>query len=221
MKARRRRGWLWALALVTLAVVAADIALLARQRRYRDETERLRAGMSEVERKRADAILARDRNRDAVIFELLRKQALGDPDLHLSVLLDSSVMYLERSNAILRRIPIVVGRDAAVDSTDDGRRMTVPTGTRSVERIIGNSESYELPLWVWEQRQLPVPDDRGDPRFLGSGAIVLTGGTLIYARPDDGPLADEWVMPGTVRISADDFRAVIPNLERGTKVYLF
>lgn len=221
MKARRRRRWLWALVLVTLAVVAADFALLARQRRYRDETERLRAGMSEVERKRADAILARDRNRDAVIFELLRKQALGDPDLHLSVLLDSSVMYLERSNAILRRIPIVVGRDAAVDSIDDGRRVTVPKGTRSVERIIGNRESYELPLWVWEQRQLPIPDDRADPRFLGRGAIVLTGGTLIYAQPDDGPLADDWVMPGTVRMSTDDFRAVVPNLERGTRVYLF
>jgi hypothetical protein len=53
-------------------------------------------------------------------------------------------------------------------------------------------------------------------------AIVLEGGTVIYSMPTAGPLNDSaYVMPGAVRAKADDLRAVLPNLARGTKVYFF
>jgi hypothetical protein len=57
---------------------------------------------------------------------------------------------------------------------------------------------------------------------LGPVAIVLEGGTVIYSMPTTGPLNDStYVMPGAVRAKAEDLRAVIPNLARGTKVYFF
>jgi hypothetical protein len=57
---------------------------------------------------------------------------------------------------------------------------------------------------------------------LGPVAIVLEGGTVIYSMPTAGPLNDSaYVMPGAVRAKAEDLRAVVPNLARGTKVYFF
>jgi hypothetical protein len=205
-----------------LLVLAVDVFLLVRKQRYEAEEKRLRENMTEVERLTADAIVAKERERTEVMFELVRRQALGDPTLHLSVVIDSSVMILERSNAILRRMPVAIGAEQSVDTLPGARRVAIPTGVRTLERLIGPDDRYVLPGWVWQQRNLPVPEDRADPDFLGAGGFVLNGGTLVYAVPATGPLADSaWVMPGTIRISAEDLEAIRPNLVRGMKVYLF
>jgi hypothetical protein len=51
---------------------------------------------------------------------------------------------------------------------------------------------------------------------------VLSGGTLLYALPASGPLADStYVMPGAIRLAVDDLRAIRENLSTGTRVYFF
>jgi hypothetical protein len=220
MKSRRR--WHIAIGAVLVLVLAIDAFLLIRKQRYDAEAERLRSGMTEVERLRTDALVARDKDRAAVMFQLIRRQALGDPNLHLSVMLDSSLMILERSNAILREMPVEIGGESSIDTTPASRRIAIPSGVRSIDRLIGRNDRYTLPAWVWEQRNLPVPEDRSHPKYLGAGGMVLSGGTLVYAMPQEGPLADtSWVMPGTIRIRAADLDAIRPNLVRGMKIYLF
>ena len=222
MTSRRRRFLTTILGGVLLVVLAVDVFLIVRRQRYEAEETRLRENMTEVERLKADAIVAKERERTEVMFELIRRQALGDPTLHLSVMLDSSVMVLERSNAILRRMPVSIGAEQAVDTLPGARRVAIPSGVRTLERLIGAEERYELPEWVWTQRDQPIPENRADPDFLGAGGFVLNGGTLVYALPKSGPLSDSsWVMPGTIRISAEDLEAIQPNLVRGMKVYLF
>ena len=57
---------------------------------------------------------------------------------------------------------------------------------------------------------------------LGAGAIVLSGGAVIYARPSDGPLSDStYVLPGAIRARTQDLRAIAPNLTPGMAVYLY
>jgi hypothetical protein len=222
MTARRRRLLTTFFGGLLLVILAVDGFLLLRKRRYETEEARLRQGMTDVERLTADAIVAKERERTEVMFELIRRQALGDPQLHLSVMVDSSVMILERSNAVLRRMPVALGAETPVDTLPGARRLAIPTGVRSLERLIDAGDQYELPEWVWQQRNLPVPEDRSDSKFIGAGGFVLNGGTLVYALPAEGPLADSsWVMPGTIRISKEDLDAIRPNLVRGMKVYLF
>jgi len=82
---------------MTIAVViflAADTWLFMRYRRYVRETAELRASMTDVERTRTDALLAQEQNRVKIMVELFKRQAKVDPTLHLSVSVDSGVMYL-------------------------------------------------------------------------------------------------------------------------------
>ena len=53
-------------------------------------------------------------------------------------------------------------------------------------------------------------------------AILLNGGTVLYAMPSAGPLNDSsYVLPGSVRLRAEDLRAIKPNLETGMRVYFY
>jgi hypothetical protein len=100
--------------------------------------------------------------------------------------------------------------------------MVAPIGTRSVERVLEGEYEWEVPKWVYHDRSLPVPDGRTVRRALGPLAILLEGGTVIYSPPSSGPLSDStYVLPGAVRASEEDLRAVVPNLRRGTSVYFF
>ena len=57
---------------------------------------------------------------------------------------------------------------------------------------------------------------------LGAGAMILSGGTVIYGTPSAGPLADSaYVMPGAVRVGASDLRAIVPNITPGISVYFY
>jgi hypothetical protein len=228
---RRRPGWsefrrgypglLLVSATVIVLLVIADIVLLQRARRYRDEISRLRGDMSEVERARADEILAQDENRLRLMVELIRRQARLDRGLHLTVAVDSQVMYLEQEGALLREIPIDVGPERTIGSAGDTVRMAAPRGTRTIDRLL-QGDAWELPSWVWSDRGLEVPDDRTVPSALGPAAIVLSGGTIIYSMPSTGPLNDSaYVMPGSIRARAPDLRAILPNLRPGMTVYLY
>ena len=205
-----------------LGFLAIDVWLLAKQRRYAAEVRRLRGGMTDVEKERADMLLASDENRLRVMIALVRRQALGDRELHLSVVVDSGIMHLEREGARLRDMRIDVGPEKTVGIGADTVRMAVPRGTRTVERVLAADASWEVPSWVFADRGLAVPDARMLKGSLGPVAIILDGGSVIYSPPTSGPLADSaYVLPGGVRASAQDLRAIAPNLKPGMKVYFY
>jgi hypothetical protein len=52
--------------------------------------------------------------------------------------------------------------------------------------------------------------------------VLLSGGSVLYATPASGPLADSsYVLPGAIRLGAEDLRAIAPNLSPGVAVYFY
>lgn len=216
----RRRTLL--LLLLLLAIGLFDGFLVLRRSRYRAESERLRAGMSEIERTRTDAIVAAQADRAELMVELMRRQADGDDALHLAVSTDSSYVALDRGPARLREIRARIGPERRVGAGADTLFMAIPRGVRAVQGLLRSSSTYELPAWVWIDRGLAVPAQRADSGWVGPDAIVTTGGTLIYALPKSGPLADSsYVMPGSIRVPATDLAAIRENLSTGMRVYFY
>lgn len=215
-------GILVTMALATLLLVAIDAVLIRRAMRYRAEADRLRAEMSDVERARTDALLATDENRLKVMVELIRRQARVDQELHLSVSLDSGVMYLERDGAILRVMPVEIGPERTIGTAPDTVRLVPPRGTRTIEQVLRANDAWDVPAWLFRDRGLPVPVDRKVPGALGSAAVLLSGGSVMYSPPAAGPLNDSsYVLPGSIRARPDDLRAVLENLQAGMTVYFY
>jgi hypothetical protein len=177
--------------------------------------------MSDVERKKTDEILAQNENRLKVMVELFKRQAKVDPTLHLSVSLDSGVMYLQREGALLREMPITVGPERRVGTAPDTVHIAAPRGKRTVEQVLGESDVWDVPAWVYTDRGLP-PGDARMKGALGPVAVRLDGGTVIYSLPSVGPLNDSsYVLPGAIRVRANDLRAIVPNLRPGVAVYFY
>ena len=215
-------GVLAVLGIALAVMLALDVWLIMRRQRYAGEIERLRSGMTEAERRRADMLGAENENKLRIMVELVRRQATLDKELHLSVAVDSGMMYLEREGALLREMPIQIGPERAVGTAPDTVRMVVPRGQRTVERLIGPGDAWEIPRWVYADRGIPEPAERTLKGALGPSAVVLTGGTVIYSMPSVGPLNDSsYVLPGAVRARASDLEAVAPNLAPGVTVYLY
>ena len=124
-------------------------------------------------------------------IELAKRQAHFDPRLHLSIAVDSGVMYLERDGALLRvmRVALAPARVPGVkDGKGDTTAATLPRGQRTIQQIID-----------------------GD-----SPALVLNGDARIYAGADSGAVA-----AGNVRVDVADLRAILPNVSAGTSVYFY
>src|ERR687896_1944070 len=126
---RRHPGFLAAVIIVALGVIAIDGYLVYKRTKYRAEIQRLRAGMSEFEKRRADAVLASEEKQLQVMVELLRRQARVDKEIHLAVAVDSAVMGLEREGAVLRDMRVEIGPEETVGASPDTVRMAVPRGT--------------------------------------------------------------------------------------------
>ena len=214
-------GLITTMALAVVVFLALDAFLLVRYQRYQRETVQLRASMSDVERKRTDAILAQNENRLKVMVELFKRQAKVDPSLHLTVSLDSSVMYLEREGALLREMPITVGPERRVGSPPDTVHIAAPRGKRTVEKLLDETDAWDVPAWVYADRGLGA----GSTHLagaLGPAAIQLDGGTVIYSMPSVGPLNDSsYVLPGAIRVRASDLKAIAANLRPGVAVYFY
>lgn len=228
----RRSAWrelLRAYPRAVVIILVAVVALLAldgwatsKLRRYTAEIARLRAGMTNLERQRADALVANSQNHLRLSIELLRRQARGDRTLHLAVSVDSGAMYFAREGALLREMPVETGPERTVGTPPDTVRMAVPRGTRTVERVLGPDDPWEIPAWVYTDRGVVAPQDRVLRGALGPSAIVLSGGAVIYALPSAGPLNDStYVLPGSVRASANDLKAIAPNVTPGMTVYIY
>ena len=205
-----------------LVLLSADGMMLSRRARYLEEIDRLRASMTDIERQHADQIVAQEDNKLRIGLALARHQAQLERALHLSVTIDSGSMYLEREGALLRAMPVQLGLEQKVGRAPDTVRLAPPRGLRTIARIVGDSDVWEVPAWVYLDRGLPAPADRRVIGALGPAAIMLDGGTVIYSVPSTGPLADStYVMPGAVRARAEDLRAILPNLSPGLRVYFY
>lgn len=219
---RSHRKGLAALALTLGLVVAADVVLAATIARYRDETTRLRLAMSEGERERADLILATERHRVMVEIELLRLRARGDRDLHLAVEVDSGRMILEREGVLLRDMRVRITPQQVKGIPGGGEMEVLPRGARTVERILTARDVWEIPASVYARRGVPTPPERAHPGVVGRTAALLGDGMVIYAAPDTGLLADSAAaLPGSIRVTKADLRALAPNLVRGMAVYFY
>ncbi len=228
---RRRTSWRefrhsypGIVATMSIAVVlflAADAWLLRKYVRYQRQTAELRGSMTGLERERTDAILAQNENRLKIMVELFRRQAKVDATLHLSVSLDSSVMYLERDGALLREMPITIGPEKRVGTGADTMHIAAPRGRRTVEQLLDESSVAAVPAWVYGDRGIPSGETRLKGAY-GPAAILLDGGTLIYSMPSAGPLNDSsYVLPGAIRARAADLKAIAPNLKPGVAVYFY
>ena len=101
-------------------------------------------------------------------------------------------------------------------------RLDAPRGARTIERILDESGSWEVPSWVYADRGLQPAAERTIKGALGPAAVVLSGGTVIYSMPSVGPLNDSsYVLPGSVRARAADLKAILPNLQNGMTVYFY
>jgi hypothetical protein len=229
---RRRPNWrdfrraypgvITTMVIAIVVLLAIDGWIMSRRLRYQEEIVRLRAGMSDVERRRTDAILASNQNSLRIMVALARRQAQGDKELHLTVAVDSGVMYLEREGALLREMPVQIGPDRTVGTAPDTVHIVAPRGTRTVERVLGQEDAWEVPAWMYSERGIAPPSERALPGALGPAAVVLNGGLVIYSVPDVGPLNDStYVLPGSIRARAADLKAVLPNLKPGTAVYFY
>ncbi|MEW5915859.1 MAG: hypothetical protein AB1762_05615 [Gemmatimonadota bacterium] len=211
-----------ALVLAIVALMGANGWIAARWLRYHDEAQRLRANMSDVEKAKVDVELANESQRLRVMMELLRRQALGDRDLHLAVVVDSGLMRLQQSGAVLRSIPIRVGPERAIGDGPSAVRIVAPRGERTVARVIEARQPWAVPSWIFRDRGLAVPNDTVVKGGLGPVGVVLSDGTVIYSVPDQGPLADSaYVLPGSIRVEQADLRAIAPNVNPGMKVYFY
>ncbi|HEX7939951.1 MAG TPA: hypothetical protein VF483_13265 [Gemmatimonadaceae bacterium] len=210
----------FALFIVTLAALDTFVAL--RRKTYEEETAQLRESMSGLERQRADQIVSQEHNKLRLALALLRRQAKLERALHLSVSVDSSAMYLERDGALLREMPVAVGPETRVGIAPDTVHLAPPLGVRRVARVLADTDSWQVPAWVYVDRGLPVPADRSVVGGLGPAAVLLDGGAIIYTLPTSGPLADSaYVLPGAVRARTEDLRAVVANLTPGMRIYFY
>lgn len=209
---------------VLAVLLTANIVAAVRWLSYRREVERLRADMSDGERNRADLALQSAENRAKVMAEQVRRQALADHELHLTVQLDSNRMLLERDGVVLREIPVALGRTGLVGVPPDTHQVSRLRGARAVSRVLGPSDLWDIPTWVFADRQVPIPppEQRREKGALGRSAFVLADGSPIYALPREGVLADSsYVMPGAILVRSEDLRAIAPNIAPGLTVYLY
>ena len=217
----KRRGRNAVFLIILLAAVANTI-LAARYFRYREETGRLRAGMTKAQLQRTDAVVTAERHRLRVEWELIRRQARGDKQLHLAVNVDSNRLILERDGIVLREMHIRLGPERFRGAAGDTVITVQSLGQRTVQRVLKQGDSWEVPRTVFDDRGLPVPENRRVRSALGDNAIVLTAGTVVYAVPESGPLADTaYVLPGSVQVAEADLKALSASIRPGMSVYFY
>ena len=100
-------------------------------------------------------------------------------------------MYLTREGAVLREMPVQFGPERAAAESSATPPAAIPRGERTIA-------------------------DLSDTR------IALDGGAAILSSPDSSLATDTSVIPpGSLRITLEDMKAIMPNLSAGMKVYFY
>ena len=184
-------GFVFVLGLGLVAMVAVDGWLLFKRVKYNHDVTQLRAHMTVAERERTDAIVQAEQNKLRIAIELAKRQAKYDKKLHLNVSIDSSRMYLTREGALLREMPVQFGPERGTSESSDAPPAAVPRGERTIA-------------------------DLSDTK------ITLDGGALILTTKSPQLTGDTTAIPpGSLRISLEDLKAIMPNLSAGMKVYFY
>src|SRR6266516_3179250 len=184
-------GFVFVLGLGLMAMVGVDAWLIAKRVKYNHDVKLLRQHMTEAERERSDAIVQSEQNKLRIAIELAKRQAKFDKRLHLNVSVDSSRMYLTREGALLREMPVQFGPERVASDTSSTPPAPLPRGERTVAEI-------------------------SDTR------ITLDGGTQILSSATPAMANDSTpIPPGSLRISLEDMKAIMPNLSAGMKVYFY
>ncbi|HVS60160.1 MAG TPA: hypothetical protein VHE82_05650 [Gemmatimonadaceae bacterium] len=184
-------GFVFVLGLGLAAMVAVDGWLLFKRVKYNHDVTQLRAHMTVAERERTDAIVQAEQNKLRIAIELAKRQAKFDKKLHLNVSIDSSRMYLTREGALLREMPVQFGPERGTSESSDAPPAAVPRGERTIA-------------------------DLSDTK------ITLDGGALILTTKSPQLTGDTTAIPpGSLRISLEDLKAIMPNLSNGMKVYFY
>lgn len=155
-----------------LVLAAGDMWLAYRRYAYGQEIDRLRQGMTAAERRKSDIVVSSEQDKLRMALELARRQAHLDTHLHLSIAVDSGVMYLERDGALLRVMPVQVAaaRLPGAASTDTAAA-TLPRGERTVQQVIDG----DLPALVLN----------GDARIYAAADTTAVAAGSVRANPAD------------------------------------
>jgi hypothetical protein len=198
---RRRGGWrdfrraypgfVFVLGLGLATMVAVDAWLLYKRVAYDHEVGQLRSHMTDAERQRTDLIVQAEQNKLRIAIELVKRQAKFSNKLHINVSVDSARMYLTREGAVLREMPVQFGPERAASESSAAPPAAIPRGERTVAD-------------------------------LSDAKITLDGGTFILASKSAQLANDSTpIPPGSLRISLEDMKAMMPNLSAGMKVYFY
>jgi hypothetical protein len=184
-------GFVFVLGLGLVAMIAVDAWLVVKRVKYNHDVKQLREHMTQAERERSDAIVQAEQNKLRIAIELAKRQALFNKKLHLNVSVDSSRMYLTREGALLREMPVQFGPERSPSESSDAPPAAIPRGERTVAD-------------------------------LSETKITLDGGTQILSS-NSARLANDStpIPPGSLRISLEDMKAIMPNLNAGMKVYFY
>jgi hypothetical protein len=198
---RRRGGWrdfrraypgfVFVLGLGLGAMVALDAWLLLKRVKYNHDVALLQSHMTDAERERTDAIVQAEKNKLQIAIELAKRQAKFDKRLHLNVAIDSSRMYLTREGALLREMPVQFGPEVAASESSATPPAAIPKGERTIAELSDTKIT------------------------LDGGAFILSSSSPELSSDTTG------VPPGSLRISLDDMKAIMPNLSPGMKVYFY
>jgi hypothetical protein len=184
-------GFVFVLGLGLAAMIAVDAWLVAKRVKYNHDVAQLRAHMTEAERQRSDLIVQSEENKLRIAIELAKRQAKFDKRLHLNVSIDSSRMYLTREGALLREMPVQFGPERAAAESSSAPPAAIPRGERTVAD-------------------------------LSAEKITLDGGVFILSSKDQQLANDSTpIPPGSLRITLEDMKAIMPNLTAGMKVYFY
>jgi hypothetical protein len=188
---REYPGFVFALLLALLAMLALDGFLLYKRRAYTAEVDRLREAMTDTERQRADAIIQAERDKARIALELVKRQAKLEMTLHLAVAIDSGRIYLEREGAALRDMAALFGPETGITPGTDSLPVVIPRGQRTVARVETN-------------------------RIVLDGGSAIEAAHTDVASADTTPIP-----AGNVRIGLADMKAIMPNLTPGMRVYFY
>jgi hypothetical protein len=184
-------GFVFVLGLGLASMIAVDGWLLAKRVTYNHDVKQLREHMTEAERERTDAIVKSEQNKLRIAIELAKRQAKFDKKLHLNVSVDSSRMYLTREGALLREMPVQFGPERPPSEASNAPPAAIPRGERTIAE-------------------------------LSDAKITLDGGTEILSSKSAQLANDSTpIPPGSLRVSLEDLKAIMPNLSAGMKVYFY
>lgn len=223
---REHPAFFWgALALIVLFLGGAA-AVASRIPRYRSEAAQITARMSAAEKATQQEILGHRQQRTQLAVALLQRdiriRSLQTRGTHLAIVLKDSVLELRQGRATLRRVKLTIGPDSIVRAPD-GRTWRFVRGVGE-RRVTGLAQGGDvtIPEWAYVARGEPVPTEaqRHVAGGMGSYAITLDDGSVIYSHPQAGPFKDG-VIPGSFMTSAHDLDAIFAVVKQDTPVYIY